>query len=92
MKEYRIDCIQMTDRASAHEYLAKVFSFPEWYGKNLDALFDLMCDMGESAVIIENADALSSLGGYGEALLSTIKDAAKENPNMNFLKIDDLKA
>ena len=73
MKEYRIDCTQMTDRTSAHEYLAKVFSFPEWYGKNLDALFDLLRDMDESLIVIENTDALSGLGVYGDALISTIK-------------------
>ena len=87
MNEYRIDCTQLKDRASAHEYLAKVFSFPEWYGKNLDALFDLLRDLGDCTVIIENTDALSTLGVYGEALISTIKDAAKENFNIKIFEI-----
>ena len=87
MKEYRIDCLNMSDRVTAHKYLAEVFAFPEWYGNNLDALFDLLRDMGESVVIIENTDALSAMGVYGEALISTIKDAADENPNMTFKEI-----
>ena len=37
-KKYIIDCDKMTDRASAHEHIAEVLGFPEYYGNNLDAL------------------------------------------------------
>ena len=39
--EYVLDAEKLNDREEAHEYLAKVFSLPEYYGKNLDALYIL---------------------------------------------------
>ena len=37
-----LDGSRMTSRAEAHARLAEALDFPGWYGKNLDALFDLL--------------------------------------------------
>ena len=54
--EYTIDALRVNERKEAHEYLAEVFSFPEYYGKNLDALFDCLGEMRIDKIIILNSE------------------------------------
>lgn len=37
-----IDCRYLTDKDAAHTYLKKLFNFPEYYGCNLDAFYDML--------------------------------------------------
>ena len=37
----------MTDRPAAHSHLAERLDLPVWYGRNLDALYDLLTEIGE---------------------------------------------
>lgn len=74
----------MTDRAAAHSHLARMLRLPEHYGRNLDALYDLLLEIGTPTQIVlhDPAAAAENLGRYGEALLSTLQEAAEENPNL----------
>ena len=81
MKTYRLDCSKMTDRASLHPYLRQALELPDYYGENLDALFDCLTAMCQPAVFrFERVGLLSQLGDYGRALVDTFRDAAEENP------------
>ena len=40
-----IDGRRMTTRADAHAELARALDFPDWYGANLDALYDVLTDL-----------------------------------------------
>lgn len=42
---YRIDLGLVTDALSLHKVLARALHFPEWYGRNWDALADSLSDM-----------------------------------------------
>ena len=79
MKEYIIDCALMTDRAAAHDHLASALSLPEYYGRNLDALHDCLCELAPCRVTLKNPTALSVLGEYGDALRSVLIDASLES-------------
>lgn len=83
-----LDCAQMTDRASAHDYLKEKFFFPDYYGRNLDALYDLLTSLGEivTIVMVNGHMAEKNMGGYGAALISAIREAAEENPNMELIE------
>ena len=37
-----VDCRALTSRSAVHDELARVFSFPAHYGRNLDALYDCL--------------------------------------------------
>ena len=76
MKEYILDCAMMTDKAAAHEYLAKVLEFPEYYGKNLDALYDCLSEMAPCKVTMLNPAALNALGEYGSTMRSVFLDVS----------------
>ena len=39
-----------------HKYLKEVFDFPEYYGENLDALYDCLSELDDTEVIITNMD------------------------------------
>ena len=45
MDEYLIDLSGVTDRDSLHQCLRDALPLPEWYGNNLDALYDSMTEM-----------------------------------------------
>ncbi|MDY3905985.1 MAG: barstar family protein [Lawsonibacter sp.] len=86
METILLDCARMTDRETAHDYLAQALNFPEWYGRNLDALYDLLTGwLGPARLEVVNVQALEELGGYGRALLSTIQEAADEAPGLELV-------
>ena len=77
---YRIDCRELTSRAAAHDCFARVFSLPASYGRNLDALYDVLTDLPPCTLILEHIDCLyGTLGPYAEKLLDTFRDAASRD-------------
>lgn len=76
-----IDGRKITDKALLHAYLKEQCNFPEYYGNNLDALYDVLTERSESLEIkVEYAEELKEvLCGYGEAFIETLQDAAAEN-------------
>ena len=58
-----------------HTYLKDVFGFPSWYGRNLDALYDMLTDIGEpTSVYFWQPDELDS---YGKRILEVFRDAER---------------
>ena len=56
MKITPIDTTFLTDKQSAHAYLASMLDFPGHYGKNLDALADCLSELPrDRAVIVMNS-------------------------------------
>ena len=67
-----------------HNQLSQALDFPDYYGKNLDALYDCLTEMSEDvSLTLKNRAAL---GARGTALAETIRDAAAENPHICFLE------
>lgn len=64
-------------KEEGHDYLMKALGFPDYYGKNLDALYDCLTEM-ECDIELINSDEVD-----GE-MLETFKDAANENDFLNF--------
>ena len=79
MRQIILDALYLTEKKEAHLYLQKQFSFPEYYGNNLDALFDCLTDLGETLVRIKNG---KDAGGYFERILSVFEDAARVNDEL----------
>ena len=42
---FTIDCRELVSRAAAHDCFARVFSLPAGYGRNLDALYDVLTSL-----------------------------------------------
>jgi len=60
-----------------HDYLSEALNFPDYYGKNLDALYDCLCEI-EADIELVNANVVD------EDIIDTFKDAASENEFLNF--------
>lgn len=52
MKTYIIDCRKFTDKPSAHEEIATSMKLPPYYGRNLDALWDILTEITADTLII----------------------------------------
>lgn len=75
MTEYTVDCGLMKDRASAHDALQQSLPLPDYYGRNLDALYDCLQELGDCVILLKNAGALEAIGDYGQALRETFRDS-----------------
>lgn len=80
MNTYLLDGREMTDRETAYALIARILRFPDWFGKNLDALADCLGEMREnSEIILLHSGALrAQLGEYGEKLLDCFRDCERE--------------
>ena len=75
-----LDGRKMVDKETTHEYLKKELQFPDYYGCNLDALYDCLTETEKVLEIqIEyQEDLYENLGEYAEALIETMQDAGIE--------------
>lgn len=72
--KYILDAECMKERKSAQEYLQYRLSFPDYYGKNLDALYDLMSEMSNVEVEIININEENEKS-YLNRIITVMKDA-----------------
>lgn len=76
---------KMLTRESAHAHLKQRLRFPDWYGKNLDALHDMLTAGYHGTITLKHADAMTkALGEYGETMLRVFYDSARESENFVF--------
>jgi len=81
-----LDGLQMTDRIAAHDHLAAQLKLPEYYGRNLDALYDLLMEISEEThITLEHQENLNE---YAMRIVQTISDAAADNNLIFFTKKD----
>lgn len=75
------DIISMSD---IHNIFAEELDFPEWYGRNLDALYDCLGDVCEEVeIVIEDKAELSEKLGIGfDRLCNLLNDISEENDNI----------
>ena len=82
MKYVVLNCEELYERRRAHRYLAKTLEFPDYYGKNLDALFDCLTELSDCTIVLKGADVLRQAGGYGVRVLQVLEEAAQANPHL----------
>lgn len=84
MKEVQINATEFSTPQEVQEYLMDALSFPDYYGGNLDALYDGLTEVDEKVkIVISNKIAEEeNLGEYGERLLAVFETAAQDNDNL----------
>lgn len=87
MKEITVDCRNFVSRSDLHQAFAQALSFPDWYGNNLDALYDQLTSIGaETALrLLHWAEAEAAMGRYATCARRAIEDAAQQNPKLTVL-------
>ena len=79
MEKIRLESV---DRSGLHDIFEAVFPAP--YGRNLDALYDILSCWNEALTIeLDEASLLGSLEDrYYDKLLRMLRDVAEENPKI----------
>lgn len=87
MKTITVDASAMDSREAAYELLAGALELPAYWGRNLDALYDVLTELGSpTRLVVLRREALAErLGDYGRALLETLEDADRDNPALQVL-------
>ncbi|MCI9144411.1 MAG: barstar family protein [Lachnospiraceae bacterium] len=82
-----LDGEKITDREMLHDILAEQLALPEWYGRNLDALYDCLTERREATEIriLQKSVLEERLGGYAKALENVLSAIAGENPEISVL-------
>ena len=85
-----IDCSLITDRDSLHKAFKEELSLPDYYGNNLDALYDCLTSITEDTeVTLEDFPKLEdTLGNYAGILSRVLHDASAENEHLTFIYLD----
>ena len=67
-------------RETAHTYLKEILHLPDYYGRNLDALYDCLCEIiTKTTITVPRVIASDGyLGEYGKTMIAVFHDAAKE--------------
>ena len=90
MKIVILDAKKMAEKENMHEYFAKKFDLPEYYGRNLDALFDCLCEINEPTLIkLKNEEFLDD--SAKESLIRLFRDGCNENELVKFELVKDEK-
>lgn len=79
-----LEGLRMTTRAAAHDELARALQLPDYYGRNLDALWDMATTMQARVRLEHAAEMAQALGAYGAKLIATLREAADRNPAFEF--------
>ena len=80
MKRIILNGKRMISREVAHAYLKRKFCFPDYYGRNLDALWDLLSTTKtDTEIVLVHASQITEhLGQYGYSLLRVFDDLDEE--------------
>ena len=79
MKQITLDGNRLGVAAQVHDYLKETLDFPEYYGKNLDALYDCLTDLADIEITITAPD---KDGAIFQKVLRIFKAANRENEGL----------
>ncbi|MDO4680509.1 MAG: barstar family protein [Aerococcus sp.] len=76
---------QIHTKRELHEALVAVLSLPAYYGKNLDALYDVLTTLEPVTLRVVHAAALTThLDNYAYGFQRVLKDAQQKNPAFQY--------
>lgn len=80
---------EFRSRKAAHAALQRKLGFPDYYGKNLDALHDCLTEIGSPMEIVlpRQLNDEDHLGEYGNQLILVFEEAVGENHQIK-LKVE----
>lgn len=82
MKQITLDGNLLADITQVHDYLKEMLEFPEYYGKNLDALYDCLTDLMDVEITIT---APEEDGAIFQKVLRVFKAADRENEGLKVI-------
>ena len=88
MAEIVLDGLELRSLAEVHDRFAQALALPEWYGRNLDALFDCLTDLKAPVTVrlLHRETLEDRRDRRGRALVRLLRRAAAENPQVTLLE------
>lgn len=88
MAEITLDGLEIQSIEEVHDLFVRALDLPEWYGRNLDALFDCLTDAHEPVTVrlLHKDELRELLDRRGSALIRLLRRAAEESPNVTLLE------
>ncbi len=78
-----IDCGNIKKQSEFHEIIAERLDFPDYYGKNLDALYDVLCELPPVTLVLKRVKKFNKhLGGRAALILAVLGEAAEYNDGL----------
>ena len=74
---------KFSKKEELHSYLKKKMKFPDYYGENLDAIFDYLTDISTDTAVDIKYDADNELQ---RAVLAVFSDAVAANTHLAIIK------
>jgi barstar (barnase inhibitor) superfamily len=74
---------KFSKKEELHSYLKKKMKFPDYYGENLDALFDCLTDISTDTAVDIKYDADNEIQ---RAVLAVFSDAVSQNTHLAIIK------
>ena len=88
MRRIILDGREFDSREKLHSIFKDAFNFPDYYGKNLDALHDCLSETSGVELQLRYAQAMiSMLGSYGQQLMKLLEHMQEERPDFYFTLI-----
>ena len=81
MREVTLDCSGIADKAALHQALAAALAFPDYYGSNLDALYDCLTDLEEEThLTLRNWERIRP---WAAGFRAVLEEAENETANLS---------
>lgn len=87
MEHILLDGGAFVDKATTHALLKEQLQLPDYYGNNLDALWDcLVSDFTPKMITIRNPQRIvDNLGRYGQSLLRLFEELKEQNEEIRIV-------
>ena len=89
LREYEVNFEGIDSSSKVHDYFSEVFEFPQWYGRNLDALYDCLTSMPPCKISLVNVEYLYRLGEYADKVLDVFRDAARDTGEIELIEVKE---
>ena len=86
-REIYLNAEKITNQKSMAKYMKKTFAFPDYFGGNLDALYDCLSEVDEETDVILDQNAVAAVcdNDYAYSVLMVMSRAAEDNPYLRIL-------
>lgn len=86
MRIIELDGMKMDSIRNTHHHLKESMELPEYYGENLDAMYDVLSDITENTFIfvLNSHQMEASLGDYSVRMKRVWQDLEQDNKHLCF--------